>query len=143
MTDKEKKERDAIVLEIQSRKEVLKKIENPYERLKRQAEANYEKRKQKVQSVGEYRTVEEAHEAYGYDCITEREYNEIVEIFEKGKEYVVNSLSPQEVAVKILGEYIGKLNHEIRSFEFDLLPPDEQARRLEHEREFREKLNRR
>lgn len=143
MTDKEKKERDATVLEIQSRKEVLKKIENPYERLKRQAEANYEKRKQKVQVASEYRTVEEAHEAYGYDCITEQEYNEIVVIFEKGKEYVENSLSPQEVAVKILGEYIGRLNHEIRSFEFDLLPPDEQARRLDHESEFREKLKRR
>lgn len=143
MTNKEKKERDAIVLEIQSRKEVLKKIENPYERLKHQAEANYKKRELKVQSASEYRSVEEAHEAYGYDCITEQEYNEIVEIFEKGKEYVEINLSPQEVAVKILGEYIGRLNHEIRSFEFDLLPPDEQARRLEYEREFREKLKRR
>lgn len=36
-------------LEIRARKEVLRKIENAYKRLKKQAEANYEKRKAKAQ----------------------------------------------------------------------------------------------
>ncbi len=143
MTDKEKKERDSLILEIQSRKEVLKKIENAYKRLKKQAEANYEKRKLKIQSASEYKSIDEAHDAWGYDCITENEYNEIVKIFEQGKEYVEKQLSPQEVAAKILGEFIGRLNSEIRSFEFDLLPPEEQARRLQYEREFKDKLKRR
>lgn len=143
MTDKEKKERDALILEIQSRKEVLKKIEYAYKRLKKQAEANYEKRKLKIQSASEYKSIEEAHDAWGYDCITENEYNEIVKLFEQGEEYVEKQLSPQEVAVKILGEFIGRLNSEIRSFEFDLLPPEEQARRLQYEREFKDKLKRR
>lgn len=59
MTDREKKERDAILLEIQSRKVVLEKIENAYKRLKRQAEAQYEKRKAKVQAASEYESIEE------------------------------------------------------------------------------------
>ena len=143
MTDKEKKERDALILEIQSRKEVLKKIENAYKRLKKQAEANYEKRKLKIQFASEYKSIDEAHDAWGYDCITENEYYEIVKIFEQGKEYVEKQLSPQEVAAKILGEFIGRLNSEIRSFEFDLLPPEEQARRLQYEREFKGNLKRR
>lgn len=142
MTDKEKKERESTILEIQSRKEVLKKIDNAYKRLKQQAEAQYEKRKAKVQAASEYESVEDAHTAYGYDCITENEYYEIVKIFEQGEEYVEKHLSAQEVAVKILGEFIGRLNSEIRSFEFDLLPPEEQVRLLQEqeERELKKKF---
>ena len=95
MTDKEKQEYEAILLEIQSRKEVLKKIENAYKRLKKQAEANYEKRKANVQAASEYKSIDEAHDAWGYDCITEQEYNEIVKVFEQGAEFVEKHLSPQ------------------------------------------------
>lgn len=142
MTDKEKQEHEAILLEIQSRKEVLKKIENAYKRLKKQAEANYEKRKAKVQAANEYKSIDEAHDAWGYDCITEQEYNEIVKVFERGAEYIEKNLSPQEVAVKILGEFIGRLNSEIRSFEFDLLPPEEQLRLLREQEQWREEIKR-
>lgn len=142
MTDKEKKEREALNLEIRSRKAVLEKIENAYQRLKKQALANYEKRKAKVQQASEYKTVEELHDAWGYDCITEDEYYEILKIFEQGEEYVEKHLSPQEVGVKILGEFIGRLMSEIRSFEFELLPPEEQARILQAREEFLKKRNR-
>ena len=127
MTDKKMKERNAMILEIQSRKVVIEKIKNAYKRLKRQAEANYDKRKLKIQSASEYKSVDEAHDAWGYDCITEKQYNEIRKIFEQGEEYLEKHVSPQEVA-KILGEFIGRLSYEIRSFEFELLPPEEQER---------------
>ena len=138
----EELERESLLLEIQSRKEVLKKIENAYKRLKQQAEANYEKRKAKIQLAREYKSVEEAHDAFGYDCITEKESCDILETFEKGEEYIEKHLSPQEVAVKILGEFMGRLSSEIRSFEFDLLPPEEQVRILREQEEMREKINR-
>ena len=128
MTDKKMKERNAMILEIQSRKVVIEKIKNAYKRLKRQAEANYDKRKLKIQSASEYKSVDEAHDAWGYDCITEKQYNEIRKIFEQGEEYLEKHVSPQEVATKILSEFIGRLSYEIRSFEFELLPPEEQER---------------
>lgn len=137
--DKEKQNRESLNLEIQSRKEVLKKINNAYKRLKQQAKANYEKRKAKVQTASEYKSLDEAHDAWGYDYITEKEYNDIAKIFEIGEEYVEKHLSPQEVAVKILGEFIGRLYSEIRSFEFDLLPTEEQVRILREQEEEREK----
>ncbi len=65
-----------------------------------------------------------------------------METFEKGEEYIEKHLSPQEVAVKILGEFMGRLSSEIRSFEFDLLPPEEQVRILREQEEMREKINR-
>lgn len=87
------------------------------------------------QSASEYKSVEEAHDAFGYDCITEKEYCDILETFEKGEEYIEKHLSPQEVAVKILGEFVGRLNAEIRSFEFDLLPLEEQVKLLREQEE--------
>lgn len=131
MTEKEKQERESIELEIRARKIVLKKLGNPYKLLRQQAETNYEKRKRSVQSASEYRNIEEARDAWGYDCITEEEFEEIKRIFELGDEYVKKHLSPQEVAVEILGRFISGLHTEISSFEFELLPPDEQVRILQ------------
>ena len=74
MTEKEQQEREAIKLEIRARKEVLKKLENPLKRLRQQADANYEKRKTRIQAAREYGSIEGAHDAWGYDCITEEEY---------------------------------------------------------------------
>ena len=127
MTEKEKQERESVKLEIRARKEVLKKLDNPYKRLRQQADSNYEKRKARVQAAREYRSVEEAHDAWGYDCITEEEFEEIKRVFELGDEYMEKHLSPQEVAVEILGRFISGLYTEIKSFEFDLLSPEEQA----------------
>ena len=127
MTEKEQQEREAIKLEIRARKEVLKKLENPFKRLRQQADANYEKSKTRIQAVREYGSIEEAHDAWGYDCITEEEYEETKRVFELGDEYVEKHISPQEAAVKILGQFISGLYTEIHSFEFDLLPNNRQV----------------
>ena len=126
MTEKEKQESESIRLEIQARKEVLRKIENAFKRLKRQAESNFEKRKTKVRNAREYKSVEEAQEAWGYDFITYEQFEEIKRIFELGDEYIVNHISAQEAAVKILGRFIDKLLIEIQSFELELLSLEKQ-----------------
>lgn len=128
MTEKELRERASIKLEIEARKEVLKKVENAFKRLRKQADSNLEKRREKVRAAREYRSLDEAHEAWGYDFITDEEFEEIKKVFELGDAYIENNLSPQEVAVNILGRFIGGLNKEIRSFEFELLPIEEQER---------------
>lgn len=128
MTEKELRERASIKLEIKARKEVLKKVENAFKRLRKQADSNLEKRREKVRAAREYRSLDEAHEAWGYDFITDEEFEEIKKVFELGDAYIENDLSPQEVAVNILGRFMGGLNKEIRSFEFELLPIEEQER---------------
>lgn len=128
MTEKELRERASIQLEIKARKEVLKKVENAFKRLMKQADSNLEKRREKVRAAREYRSLDEAHEAWGYDFITDEEFEEIKKVFELGDAYIENDLSPQEVAVNILGRFMGGLNKEIRSFEFELLPIEEQER---------------
>ncbi len=128
MTDKEKKERSGLIMEIDARKEVIKKIENPFKRLQVQAERNLQKRKNKIAAARQYSSVEEAREMWGYDVITDDELHDIERFFEEGEDYIANRISPPEYAVRILGEFIARLRSDIRSFEFDLLPPEEQER---------------
>ena len=131
MTDKEKNARDDLKMEIEARKEVLKKIENPFKRLKAQADKNLQKT---------YSSVEEAREMWGYDAITEDELHDVERFFEEGEDFVANRISPQEYAVRILGEFVSRLRSEIRSFEFGLLPMEEQIRLLQEQEERREKV---
>ena len=63
MTEKEKLELKFLKLEVRARKEILKKIENPYRRLIDQAHAQREKRKSEVLAAREYKSIEEARDA--------------------------------------------------------------------------------
>lgn len=137
MTDKEKKEHDDLKMEIEARKEVLRKIENPFKRLQAQADKNVQKRKDKIDVAKTYSSVEEAREMWGYDAITEDELHDVERFFEEGEDFIANRISPQEYAVRILGEFISRLRSDIRSFEFELLPPEEQERIRQQHAELR------
>ncbi len=128
MTDKEKKEHDDLKMEIDARKEVLRKIDNPFKRLQTQADKNVQKRKDMIATAKTYSSVEEAREMWGYDAITEDELHDVERFFEEGENFIANRISPQEYAVRILGEFISRLRSDIRSFEFELLSPEEQER---------------
>lgn len=133
MTEAEKskkEERDGIVLEIKARKELRKRLDHPLKLIKAAAEKELQKRQARVEKNREFKTYEEAHEAYGWGTITEQEFREIAEAIESGQEYVENTRTPVEIASDMLREITGRLEREIRDFEFLLLPEEEQARIL-------------
>lgn len=139
MMDEEKKKRTEFLLEIEARKEVLKKLENPFKRLQAQADKKLQKRKDKMDAAKTYSNVEEARELWGYDAITDDELHDIERFFEEGEDFIANRISPQEYAVRILGEFISRLRSDIRSFEFELLPPEEQERIRQQHAELRKR----
>lgn len=126
------KENFATELEIKARKELLKKLKQTQAHLHQQAQKKLNKRKEKIKAASEYESIEEAHNAYGYDLISEEEFNNIKTIFEKGENYVEHQISPQEAAETILNRIMENLIYEIKCFEFDLLPPEKQAKILQH-----------
>ncbi len=81
-------------------------------------------RKDKIAAAREYANIEEAREVWGYDGMTEEEFIEIQRVFEEGENYIANNISPQEYAVKILGEFATRIYGEIRYFEFEFLRPN-------------------
>lgn len=128
MTDKEKKERKELRHEIRARELVIKKVENAHTRLKKQAENKLNERKKRVEELSMYESEQDLLDAYGWGFITEEEYDRLREMREKGNDSILNDKSAEEYAAKILGEFIMRLNHEISSLKFELLPEKEKDR---------------
>ena len=126
--DVEREEREEIKLEIRARKELQKRLEHPMKLLKAAAEKAAQKRRERIEHLTEYKSYREAQDAYGWDLITEEEFDEIVRIMEEGTEALEKETTPVEIAVDILKKFIGGLSYEIASFEFDLLPEAEKER---------------
>jgi hypothetical protein len=132
LTDIEKAEREELQLEIRARKELVKRLEFPQKLLKVAAEKEQQKRKERIENLTQYKSYQEAQDAYGWDLITEEEFDEVVRIMEKGTDALEKEVSPVEVAKHILDKFVGGLMHEIASFEFDLLPEKEKDRIRQH-----------
>lgn len=128
MTGKEKEQRDALAIEIKTREILLKRLTHPAELLKTAAKKEADRREARVNSVREYKTYGEAQEAYGWGMITEQEFSGIAKALEEGDEYIETTRTPTELANEMLREYMTRIERERRSFEFDLLPPEEQKR---------------
>lgn len=131
---------EELELEIKAREELIKRLEHPLKLLKTAALKEKDKRKAKVAKFAQYDRYEDALELYGYDVITYEELKEVEEYFENGADFIENEVSPVEYAERMLKQFTTNLHSEVRSFKFDLLPPEAQARILE-EQERRRKEN--
>lgn len=139
MTDKERKERDDLKMEIKARDELIKRLQFPLKLIREAARKEKDKRAAKIEKASQYRNYEDAQDAYGWGIITEEEFDAIVKAMELGEEYVENTTTPVEVAARMLEKYVGLLHHEKSSFEFDILPPEEKERLRKKNEEIMEK----
>lgn len=124
-------ERKAIKDELKAKKILLRRFQTMLKSLDKQAEKVKAKRLEKVRSLREYKTYEEAHEAYGWGFISENEFHTIADMIEKGDAEIENALSPCEIAADTVRGYIKILRSDIDCLEFELLPPEEQERQRE------------
>jgi hypothetical protein len=123
-------ERKGLQLEIKARKEVTKRLAYPIDQLVKADTKERSKREERAASLSEYKTVAEAQDAYGYDLITDDEYHAICEAIESGEKYVEETMTPVNLALKILRDFTRRMESEIRSIEFELLPEEEKKKRL-------------
>lgn len=130
MTDKEKKERKSIRVEIKARKLVIKKLATAISALQKTADRKKAEKTAKREKLLEYKTYNEAQDAYGYGFITEEEFDEIVEFLEKSQA-IVDEPTAEELALKILLNWRHHMGLEIANLEFEMLPKEEQSRILE------------
>lgn len=130
MTDKEKKERKSIRVEIKARKLVIKKLATAISALQKTADRQKAEKTAKREKLLEYKTYNEAQDAYGYGFITEEEFDEIVEFLEKSQQ-IVDEPTAEELALKILLNWRHHMGLEIANLEFEMLPKEEQSRILE------------
>jgi hypothetical protein len=139
-TDQKAEEHKAIQLEAKGRRELLCRLEHPAKLLKAAGDKERIRREERTAQARQYQTVNEAQDAYGWDVITEDEYRAIVKAIEAGEEYVTNTVTPVELAAKILTDFTSRLSSELRGLEFELLPVDEQLKRMEAAEKRREEM---
>lgn len=133
-----KEEREAIVLEVKARKELLKRLSHPSKLLTAAVEKERAQREERVARMQEYKTEGEIMDAYGYEVITDDERRQLLEALETGQQYVANTTTPTSAALSILKDFLRGLEKEVNGFEFELLPAEEQDRRLREAERFKE-----
>lgn len=133
-----KEEREALTLEARARKELLKRLSHPAKLLTVAVEKERTQREERVARMQEYKTEAEIMDAYGYEVITDDERRQLLEALETGQQYVENTTTPARVALSILKDFIRGLEKEVSGFEFELLPAEEQDRRLREAERFEE-----
>lgn len=128
MNSKQKEQRNALATEAKIREILLKRLTHPAELLKTAAKKEAGRREARVNSAREYKTYEEAQEAYGWGLITDEEFSGIAKALEEGDEYIETEQTPTELASEMLREFMARLEGDLRSFKFEMLPPEEQER---------------
>lgn len=128
-----KEERDSLKLEIDARELLIKKLKSAKDGLQKLSDKEKKKREDKINSMTEYANIEEAREVWGWGAISDKEFEEVKTFFEKGADFIANTVSPQEYAHKLLTEYIVRLHREVASIKFELLPEEEKRRIWEQE----------
>ena len=80
-----KKEQIDLNLELRADKRLYGRLKTLRRYYQEKRDKVMEQRRERVeQMLGDYPTEQEAHEAYGYDMISEDEYTQILEAIEKG-----------------------------------------------------------
>lgn len=128
MTAKEREMHKAITLEMKARKELLKRLQHPIQLIDTAAKKEKDKRTARIENARQFKDYNDAQDAYGYGCITEEEFDEVVKALELGEEYIEKEKSPVEVAAEILADFVRRQLNELHDLEWDLLPEKEKDR---------------
>ena len=128
-------EHERLRFDIQAIELLLKRLDAPTNTLSRAIEREQWAYKKRIQEASQYLSVEQARNDWGCDIISDKEFEEIERYFEKGEEelYTVTN-----AAYEMLNQYKMHLLVAMQSYEFDLLPPEEQIR-IRRERELNNK----
>ncbi|MFA6737010.1 MAG: hypothetical protein WCR87_08860, partial [Saccharofermentanales bacterium] len=87
-----------------------------------------------------YTTYEEAQEAYGYGDINDDELYQIGKALEAGQNHIKFSETPTEIANKMMKEFIGKLESDIRSFRFESLSVEDKEKISKQHEELQDRI---
>ena len=138
MTTSQKEERRALELEVKARKELLKRLSHPTKLLIAAVDKERTQREERVAQTQQYKTETEIMDAYGYELITDEERGRLLDALETGQQYVDQTITTASAALSILKDFLGDLEREVDGLEFELLPAEAQAKRLEAAERFKE-----
>lgn len=119
------------LLEADACAQVIRELERLEAKYKRQIDREMGKRRKELESAMEYRSVDEIHEAFGYEMITEEQYQRYTKLFEQGEAALEDHVPTKAERVhQILLSVRSDILREQQEWEFSALSPEEQVKEL-------------
>lgn len=117
------------LLEAAACKKILKDLERLKEKYKRKVDQEQAKRQAEFEAVMKFHSEWEILEAYGWELITEKQYDRYLKLFRKG-EAALEHQEPtcSELAHGILCRMAAGVERDIREWEFSALTPEQQQK---------------
>lgn len=131
--------KEAIEFEIKCSKYLIRRLETLHRDIQKQVDKETEARIKRHLGLCQYKTFEEAQEAYGADLISYEEYCKVQDMLEKGEEIEESVRTIRSAAVEELSRYIADLKRDVRDLEWSTKTPEEQDRIRKSNKEFIEK----
>lgn len=104
-------------------KDLRRLIDKYAKAIKREEDA----RQKDIEIALQYRNEREIQDAYGWDLITEKQYELYMRIFEEGQEVLANHpKTVNEITHSILCNMLSAVSSDRRQWEFEALSPEEQ-----------------
>lgn len=133
------------LMEVGACDKVLKELERLIDKFQRKVEKEGAKRREEFETVMGYRSESDIQDAYGWEFITEAQYERYLDIFREGKDALEkHTPTVNERACAILRNIRGDILRERQDYRYEAMSPDELRaeikRQQEAEREWAERL---
>jgi hypothetical protein len=115
-------------LELLANKKVVTRVSSSIQEYRNKHFAIVEKRRLDYEKLmGEYKTENEAHEAYGWGYITEEQYENVKEMLKVG-DSMINQTTEFEMAADILSEMLSPVHALIRMLEYNQMTDEQKEK---------------
>lgn len=119
------------LLEAEGCGEATKELERLIAKFQRKADREAEAREKELEAALGYKSEQEIQEAYGWEIITEKQYERYIDLFRRGRDALEDHVPTRtEVTLKILRRICKELMLERQEWEFCALTPEQQAAEL-------------
>lgn len=133
------------LLEAKACEKVTKELRRIIEKFQRAVDKEAAVRQSEFETVMQYTSEQQIQDDYGWDFITEAQYNRYLTLFREGQAALEqHTPTKTELAVSILRRIISDIEADCREWEFSALSPQEQVKERERmekaKREWKEKI---
>lgn len=126
-------------MEAKACKLLLKDLERIRAKLRRHIEKEAADREAEFEAAMQYHSESDIQEAYGWEFISERQYERYLELFRQGRKALdEHSPTVTELALSILNRIFQDIDRDCRQCEFEALSPEEQLAELKRAEESRQ-----
>lgn len=127
------------LMEADACKILLKELERIHSKLKRHIEKESSVRQSEFEAAMQYHSESEIQEAFGWDFLTEQQYELYLDLFRRGQQALdEHAPTTTEIALSILNRIFQDIDRDQRQYRFEALPPEQQAAEIKRARESQE-----